>query len=140
MPAIDTNQPALIGGQTAVFIRQDQIGPNVVLYFCKQSSIEVSPFKIDGTPYSAGDIALMGLSGVASDSPVANGSANTDTIYIVMRRGSYKVVHDLKEVLAESTLLGVRPEGLLELQVGLLNEAPTAILSAEVLNVDSVLH
>jgi hypothetical protein len=136
---IDVTQPAKIGTSPAIYTRTDSLGADVALYYCVQDSLEIHPFKLDGTPYTALEITGLGLSGSESPAPLVNAQSSVDVLYLVNRRGAYSVVRDLDGPSGEAKLLGNLPDGIVRVSIATENGAPVAVVDAEVMDVDSTL-
>ncbi len=136
---IDVTQPAKIGTSPAIYTRTDSLGADVALYYCVQDSLEIHPFKLDGTPYTAAEIVTLGLSGSESPSPLVNAQSSVDVVYLVNRRGAYSVVRDLEGPAGEAKLLGVMPEGLIRVSITTEDGTPVAVADTEVMDVGQAL-
>lgn len=136
---IDVTQPAKIGTSPAIYTRTDSLGADVAVYYCVQDSLEIHPFKLDGTPYTAAEILTLGLAGSESPHPLVNAQSAVDVLYLVNRRGAYSVVRSLDGPAGEAKLLGTPPDGLVRVSIATENGVPTAVVDTEVMDVDQAL-
>ena len=73
----------MIGAAAAIYVRSDDIGGGrVVVYYCKESSLEVHPFRLDGRPYTTAEITSLGLTGTQSSEAVVNGDVTISIAWV----------------------------------------------------------